>query len=166
MIRHAKISEITDILSITTACATHMIQKGIYQWNAHYPSEKVFIEDIARNELYLLVEGKLIIGMIVISTRMDAEYAAVSWKTPNQHNIYIHRLAVHPDHQGKGYAQQLMDYAETYAKEKKYTSVRLDTFSQNPRNQRFYKARGYQQLDTIYYPKQSEHPFYCFELVW
>lgn len=33
MIRRAKISEIPNILTITQACARHMVQKGIYQWN-------------------------------------------------------------------------------------------------------------------------------------
>jgi ribosomal protein S18 acetylase RimI-like enzyme len=59
-----------------------------------------------------------------------------------------------------------MDYAEAFAKAKKAPSVRLDTFSQNHQNQRFYEARGYQRLGSIYFPKQSEHPFYCYELVW
>ena len=35
----------------------------------------------------------------------------------------------------------------------------------NPRNSRFYKARGYVQLGNVYFPKQSEFPFFCFEKV-
>ena len=57
-----------------------------------------------------------------------------------------------------------MNFAETYAKENNYNSVRLDTFSQNKRNQKFYEQRGYKRLGDIYFPKQSEHPFYCYEL--
>ena len=79
--------------------------------------------------------------------------------------MYIHRLAVHPEYQGKGFAQKMMDYAEDYARKENYISVRLDTFSQNHRNQRFYEARGYQKLGDIYFPKQSVHPFHCYELI-
>ena len=165
MIRSAKIPEIPDILRLTRACAKMMEKKGIYQWNEHYPNSAFFERDIQREELFVMeIEGQLI-GSIVISTFMDEEYLPVEWLTPNRNNIYIHRLAVHPDRQGKGYAQRLMAFAEDRAKERGAVSIRLDTFSQNPRNQRFYEARGYQKLGDIFFPEQSGHPFHCYELV-
>lgn len=96
---------------------------------------------------------------------MDKEYVPVNWLTKNENNIYIHRLAVHPKSQGKGYAQQLMGFAEDYAIENSYSSIRLDTFSQNKRNQKFYELRGYKRLGDIYFLKQSKYPFHCYELV-
>jgi len=165
MIRHAKISEITDILNITKACAKKMQENGIFQWNEHYPSEAAFLKDVERNELYVVEENGTILGTIAISTFMDEEYVPIEWLTPNGNSTYIHRLSVHPSHQGKGFAQQLMDYAENYSKEHGFVSVRLDTFSQNQRNQRFYEQRGYKKLGDIFFPKQSKHPFHCYELV-
>ena len=165
MIRKATSSDIDSILLVTKACAKHMINKGIYQWNEHYPNAEAFQKDITRNELYVLINYTTILGSIVISTFMDEEYNVIEWLTPSDKNIYIHRLAVHPDHQGQGFAQQLMDFAENFAEEHGYSSIRLDTFSQNDRNQRFYEHRGYKRLGSIYFPKQSEHPFYCYELV-
>lgn len=165
MIRRAKILEIPEILALTNACSKHMTEKGILQWNEHYPSKQVFEKDIERSELYVLEIDNRLIGTIVISIHRDDVYAQVDWLTLDKDNIYIHRLAVHPDFQGKGFAQQLMDFAENYAREKGCLSVRLDTFSQNPRNQRFYAARGYQKLGDIIFLKQSEHPFHCYELV-
>ena len=165
MIRHAKISEIPDILVMTKACASYMISKGIYQWNEHYPSAGAFEKDIEREELYVLEMDENIIATIVISTLMDDEYVPVRWLTSNSNNYYIHRLGVHPNHQRKGYAQKLMDFAESKAKENGITSIRLDTFSQNSRNQKFYEKRGYTRLEDIAYTKQSEHPLHCYELV-
>lgn len=165
MIVPAKISEIPEILSLTKACASFMISKGIFQWNEQYPSKEAFIHDIERNELYVFKKENQIIGTIVISTFMDDEYTTVRWLSPNEKNLYIHRLAVHPSFQKKGYAIQLMEYAEAFAKANNAISIRLDTFSQNPRNQKFYEQRGYKRLGNIYFPKQSEHPFYCYELL-
>ena len=166
MIRLAKPSEIDEILTITRACAKHMIAKGIYQWNEHYPSQEAFEKNISRNELYILENNGSILGTIVISTFKDKEYEEINWLTPDaSKSIYIHRLSIHPDRQGKGYAQQLMAFAEKYAYENGYDSIRLDTFSQNVRNQHFYEQRGYKRLGNIYFPKQSKHPFYCYELV-
>jgi len=165
MIRRAKISEISEILNLTKACASNMVKNGIYQWNEHYPSKKTFENDIERSELFVLEKNHEIIGIVVISSLMDKEYIPIQWLTPNTKNVYIHRLSVHPNQQGKGYARKLMDFAENYAKKHNFVSVRLDTFSQNIRNQKFYETRGYHRLGDIYFPKQSEHPFHCYEMV-
>ena len=165
MIRRGTFRDIDTIMAMTKACAKHMISKGIYQWNEHYPNKDAFIKDVRRNELFVLEITNEIMGSLVISTLMDNEYHPIDWLTDNENNIYIHRLAIHPAFQGKGYAQQLMDFAEAYAIENNYTSIRLDTFSQNKRNQNFYELRGYKRLGDIYFPKQSEYPFHCYELV-
>jgi ribosomal protein S18 acetylase RimI-like enzyme len=165
MIRKATLNDIDNIIDITTACARDMTSRNIFQWNEHYPSRIAFEMDIKRNELYVLDHKNGVIGCVVISVVMDEEYIPIQWLTPNENNVYIHRLAIHPKHQGKGYAKQLMDFAERFSIQNNYVSIRLDTFSQNQRNQKFYELRGYQQLDPVFFPKQSEHPFYCYELV-
>ena len=96
---------------------------------------------------------------------MDEEYLAVRWLSTNNNNIYIHRLAVDPTSQGQGFGQDMMNFAENFAKRKNYQSIRLDTFSMNVRNQRFYKQRGYKRLGSIFFPNQSKEPFYCYELI-
>ena len=165
MIRQAKLSEIQEILSMTRSCGQKMIAEGVFQWNEHYPNIEAFQKDIKRNELFVFTSEEKIIGCIVISSEKDKEYDDISWLTPDGDNYYIHRLAVDPAQQGKGIARKLMDFAEAYVAKKNAVSVRLDTFSQNHRNQKFYRSRGYTQLGNIYFPKQSEFPFYCYELV-
>ncbi|WP_242203186.1 GNAT family N-acetyltransferase [Aestuariivivens insulae] len=165
MIRKGTAQDIDNILLLTKACAKDMMSKNIFQWNDVYPNKWAFLKDVERNELFVLETEESIVGCITISTYMDEEYNPISWLTPNKNNIYIHRLAVHPNHQGNGYAQQLMDYAEAHAIKNNYSSIRLDTFSQNPRNLKFYELRGYKKLGEIYFPRQSEYPFYCYELI-
>ena len=164
MIRKATILDLNSIMQITKACAKHMINQQIYQWNEYYPNRNAFKNDVQRSELYVYMQNNICMGCIVITTIKDVEYIPIEWLTKDK-NIYIHRLAVHPKYQGKGIAQQMMTFAENYAKINGYLSVRLDTFSQNQRNQKFYETRGYKRLGNIYFPKQSKHPFYCYELV-
>jgi ribosomal protein S18 acetylase RimI-like enzyme len=164
MIRKATVLDLNSIMQITKACAKHMINQQIYQWNEHYPNRNAFENDVQRGELYVYMQNNICIGCIVITTIKDVEYIPIEWLTKDK-NIYIHRLAVHPKYQGKGIAQHMMTFAENYAKINGYSSVRLDTFSQNKRNQKFYETRGYKRLGNIYFPKQSKHPFYCYELV-
>jgi ribosomal protein S18 acetylase RimI-like enzyme len=163
MIQIAKLAEIEQIMKITRACANKMTSEGIFQWNNLYPNKEAFKKDVMRNELHVLLSENAIIGCIVISTEKDPEYSQIDWLTKDSAHYYIHRLAIHPDFQKMGYAKKLMDFAEILAKKNKITSVRLDTFSQNHRNQKFYQARGYSRLGSIFFPQQSEHPFYCYE---
>jgi len=165
MIRRAKILEIPEILRITKACAAQMSERGIRQWNDLYPDRASFEKDQERGELYVFLKHHIPIGSITITPLEDEEYKEVTWLTRGGRHFYIHRLAVQPEHQGQGYARKLMDFAETLARKEGATSVRLDTFSQNKRNQHFYEKRGYKRLGDVYFPKQSEHPFHCYELV-
>jgi len=165
MIRKAKPTEIIQLIGITKACASKMIANGIYQWNEHYPTLDAFKKDLEREELYVLISEEKVIGSVTISSEKDEEYNDVSWLTNDTVHYYIHRLNVAPEFQHKGYAKELMDFAEDFASKHNAVSIRLDTFSQNKRNQKFYKARGYKQLESIFFPKQSEHPFYCYELL-
>lgn len=165
MIKKAVSKDVAEIYALTKSCAKHLIENGIFQWNEQYPSSEVLNKDIELQQLYKLEIDNRIVGIIVLTEIEDVEYKNVEWLTENGNNLYIHRLAVHPNFQGKGYAKQLMDFAENYATENDFNSVRLDTFSQNSRNIKFYKNRNYKQLESIYFPKQSTFPFYCFELV-
>ena len=165
MIRKAKALEIVQLIAISKLCAAHMIANEIYQWNENYPNIKAFEQDLERGELYVLYNQDTLLGCITISNIKDSEYEAISWLTQDTKHYYIHRLAVSPAFQKKGYARKLMDFAESFAKQNAAVSVRLDTFSQNKRNQRFYENRGYQPLGNIYFPKQSQDPFYCYELI-
>tara|TARA_B100001093_G_scaffold233572_1_gene223910 strand:- start:1392 stop:1898 length:507 start_codon:yes stop_codon:yes gene_type:complete len=165
VIRAGQSDDINRVTAIAKSCAQHMINRGIFQWNEHYPSKEVFEKDLNRSELFVIENGKLVIGAIVISTLMDEEYKEVKWLTPNENNRYIHRLCVDPAYQKNGYAKALLDFAENISKDQNVTSIRLDTFSQNPRNLKFYRNRDYIQLEQIYFHRQSEFPFYCFELV-
>ena len=165
MIRPAKLTDIPNILSLTKACAADLCRKGIYQWNEKYPSREAFTADLDRGELWVLELKGQLIGCMALSKVMDSEYETVEWIGINGDNRYVHRLAIYPDFQGRGYARQLMDHAEALARSEGAVSIRLDTFSQNKRNQRFYENRGYTRLGSVYFPQQSAEPFYCYELL-
>ena len=126
---------------------------------------EAFEADLLRNELYVYLYREQLVGCVVMTALMDPEYAEITWLTPNDNNLYIHRLAVHPQYQGRGIAKALMDEMELLARQNGAVSMRLDTFSQNKRNQRFYENRGYVKLGDIYLPGQSAQPFHCYELL-
>ena len=161
----AEITDLNRIMEITRACAIDLISKNIFQWNEKYPSKEAFKKDIEKNTLYVCKNKSLITGCISLCGDKDEEYENVEWITEDFKNLYLHRLAVHPEYQKKGVGRSLMDFAEEYAKLNGFKSVRLDTFSQNPRNNKFYKSRNYVQLGDVFFPMQSEFPFHCYEKI-
>ena len=165
MIRKAVLSDLDTIKNIAESCAKKMIANKIFQWNNNYPSKNIFKKDILNKNLYVFVEASLVKGCIVLCEQKDLVYNHVSWHTRDYKNLYIHRLAVHPAYQKMGLAKSMMDYAENFAKKNNYVSIRLDTFSKNPRNIKFYEIRGYIKLGNIFLPNQSEDPFYCYEKI-
>jgi ribosomal protein S18 acetylase RimI-like enzyme len=104
-------------------------------------------------------------GCICISLKIDDVYKDVKWLTPNRNNVYLHRLAIHPNFQGQGLALKLMEYAEDFTIKNGCISIRLDTFSGNPKNNKFYTLQGYTKLEKIFYRNQSDMPFHCFEKI-
>jgi len=165
MIREATNNDLNRIVEITNACGKHMISQNIFQWNKEYPNLEVFKKDLENQSLYVIELESKIVGCVCISEKMDAVYKEVKWLTPDSKNMYVHRLAIDPKFQGKGLAIKLMSYAEDLAKTKDFKSMRLDTFSKNPKNNKFYNLQGYKKLGKIFYRSQSDMPFHCYEKI-
>ena len=166
MISTGKIEELDEILALTRACGQHMRDNGIDQWDADYPNRAVILQDLQTQTLFAYRENNEVLGIVVLNESQDEEYEDVTWSTSEaDRNIVVHRLAVRPDHQRSGIARRLMDFSEQWARDNHYAAIRLDTFSQNPRNQRFYLKRGYTDLGPVYLKYKKDHPYYCYELL-
>ncbi len=166
MIRAGKPDQIEEIIALTKACGAHMRANGIDQWDENYPDWGSIEHDLETETLYAFHDGEQVVGIVVLNETQDEEYDEIDWPSGDaSRNLVVHRLAVHPDRQGQGIARKLMDFSEDYAREKGYDSIRLDTFSQNPRNQRFYRNRGYQELGSVFLKYKKDHPYFCYELL-
>ena len=164
-IRLAKNDDIKRIVEIANACADHMISKGIFQWDKDYPNKETFKTDLDQGTLFTIEDKHEILGCICISLNIDEFYKSVKWITETNKNVYVHRLAIHPQYQGRGLALKLMNYANEFAIQNNCESIRLDTFSGNPRNNKFYILQGYTKIGEIYFRNQSEMPFNCYEKI-
>lgn len=78
-------------------------------------------------------------------------------------HLVVHRLAVRPTAQGKGYGSRMMDFVERYASEQKARTIRLDTYIPNARNMGFYAKRGYIEAEGHVFFAPQKGGFACFE---
>lgn len=71
---------------------------------------------------------------------------------------YIETIDVHPDKQGKGIGNLLMEYAERMIREQDYNFVYLHVFTKNLNAQRLYLKRGYEVTGMVKnYYRNGEH---------
>jgi ribosomal protein S18 acetylase RimI-like enzyme len=55
-----------------------------------------------------------------------------------------------------------MEFAENYAIEQRFSCIRLDAYTGNPRAIALYEGRGYERIGQTYFPRRKL-PFDCFE---
>lgn len=157
-----QLSDLEKLFQIYLRGKQNLEQSGIYQWTDNYPTISLIESDLRKGVLYSLKNNDEIVGAINISEEQEAEYDSVNWKFDNSKVLVIHRLVIDPKHQGKGYAQKLMDFAENFAKENNYSSIRLDAYSKNERVIEFYKKREYFIRGKVNF-SEREYPFNCME---
>ncbi|NRD19474.1 GNAT family N-acetyltransferase [Winogradskyella eckloniae] len=155
-------ADLDPLFTIYLNCKTALEKNGIYQWVDSYPTKKIIAEDIDKGVLFILKTNREIIGAINISEEQETEYKTVNWEFNALKVLVIHRLVIAPKHQRNGYARRLMDFAEKFARENNYTSIRLDAYSQNKKVVEFYKKRAYVIRGQVNFPKRA-HPFHCME---
>ena len=157
-----QLPDLEEVFQIYLNAKLELERNGIYQWVKSYPTKTIIENDLKNKVLFVLKSSTNIIGAINISTDQESEYQKVEWKFDDTQVLVIHRLVINPDHQRNGYAQRLMDFAENYAAANKYTSIRLDAYSQNARVLEFYQKRNYDIRGEVSFPKRA-FPFYCME---
>lgn len=162
MIVKGRIAELEQVFQIFLEAKSELERNGIFQWTNKYPSRAIIESDLNNEFLYILRQGEEIIGAVNISEQQESEYDAVKWAFDSSKVLVVHRLVVKPAYQGKGFAKQLMDFAEDFAKRNGYTSIRLDTYSKNNRSIDFYKKRNYVASGEVNFPERA-FPFYCME---
>jgi ribosomal protein S18 acetylase RimI-like enzyme len=137
-----------------------MREQGIEQWDEIYPSESVIARDIAAATLHVLRERTAIIGCLTLDEEFDPLWQVANWNPHGVPATAVHRLMIHPAHQGRGLAKRLMAFAESLARSRGARSVRLDAFTHNPVALALYDRLGYRRAGTATMRKGT---FVCFE---
>jgi len=86
--------------------------------------------------------GKLII------MELNKDIIGTSWLTTDSRRIFLHHFGIHPDYQGKGYANSLMDETMKFIKEKGL-QVKLEVHKENIKALSLY--RKYDFIDFTEY---------------
>jgi len=161
-IKKGTVSDVDKLFQIYLAAKAELERNSIFQWTDNYPTKAIIEDDLRKGYLYVLTVDNEIIGAINISEIQEAVYSTVDWQFDDSNILVIHRLVLNPIHQRNGYATKMMDFAEQYAADNGYPSIRLDAYSQNKKVIEFYKKRAYHLRGEVHFPER-EFEFYCME---
>jgi ribosomal protein S18 acetylase RimI-like enzyme len=164
IIRKAEISDLENIMLMYKSCVSGMIENGIDQWDESYPNTEVIMEDLIAQTYFVAIENNIIIAGINIDQNQDDTYLAIDWKDKKNQFLVVHRLAVKVEFWNDGIGKSLMLFTENLVTEKGLNSIRLDTYSGNPKAMEFYRRLGYSELGTIDL-KPNKDKYHCFEKI-
>ncbi|MCL1873195.1 MAG: GNAT family N-acetyltransferase [Clostridiales bacterium] len=159
LIRSGGLGDLEPVVALYGEAAAAMRREGIEQWDEIYPDRTTLEQDLLRGEMFILVKGQPLAAM-ALSTYQDEEYSQVDWAYRQGRVLVLHRLCVSPAFWGRGLAGQMMDFAEQWGRDQGFSTLRLDTFTANPRALRLYQSRGYHLAGQVLFRKGL---FNCYE---
>ena len=164
IIRKANKADLDNIMLMYKSCVKGMLANNIDQWDATYPNTGVIMEDLIAQSYFVAEENSIIIGGINIDQNQDKTYLDINWSDTSNQFLVVHRLAVKVEFWKDGIGKSLMLFTENLVIEKGLNSIRLDTYSGNPKAMEFYRRLGYSELGTIDL-KPNKDKYHCFEKI-
>lgn len=164
MIRIATESDLPGIMAMVGLVVAQMRAEGSDQWSESYPSCADFSADLGRGELFVeaVDEGPIEVRAVACLNRKEPmEYGSVHWSREGRATV-LHRLAVHPDCRGRGFAKGLFLFAEDLARRNGTGYLRSDTYSLNERMNALFARMGYARTGVIAFAGHRAE-FYCYD---
>lgn len=120
-------------------------EKGLNHWKNAIVSGRISLQtvlkSIEKEETFLIFDNDAAVGTITIGKNVPKYYSSdpfVFWQKKRP-AVYLKKLAVLPLYQNKGFASELLEFAEAKAKKENVKFLRLDCVA----NVDFYSKRGF-----------------------
>ncbi|MBD5806635.1 GNAT family N-acetyltransferase [Limosilactobacillus walteri] len=169
-IRKATMTDLELVVEILRDGRNQLAERGVDQWQGDYPNVTHVKEDITNGVAYLVqADDGQTVGTLAIVNAPDHVYDKLNgrWLTNTADYVVIHRVAIHSQHTGKGYASRLflsvIDYLETHRPDIK--SIRLSTNENNLAMQRVATKNGFQKVGTLHGAFRPNELSYVYELL-
>ncbi len=162
MIRLANEKDIDAIMAIVKDAKASMKENHIDQWQGDYPQKEIFLEDISNGNCYVVEEDSIIgvMCMFLRESELDNEdnYDYIEEGDWLNHDSYVvvHRSAILSKYKGKGYMQQMFEYAKEYALKHGINNLRVDTHKDNLPMRKAIKKYGFVECGVVYMYDQTK----------
>jgi len=155
----AKPGELIEAFYLLRTHQREINSRGWMHWNLQFD---LLRKEIDNGTVFLYKADYLSVGLIVLDTEATVEYQKVQWNNLSQKPLFVRYLMEHPLWRKYGIASQLLTFAEEFAKDQAFTSLRLDVYGENQEIITLFDRTNYQKTGQVHTPAQ-QIPFYCFE---
>ena len=162
-------NDLDRIIEILADGRNQLAEKGVAQWQGDYPNREHVKEDIEKGFAYLVVsDDQETVGTLSIVAPPEHDYDTMDghWLVDTDQYRVIHRVAIHSNHAGHGYASRMfesvIDYVEKAAHIK---SLRIDTHEDNKAMQHLIEKNGFKRVGTLHGVYRKNEISYVYELV-
>ena len=169
-IEKAQLKDYDRIIEILKDGRNQLAEKGIDQWQGDYPNPQHVKEDVENGFAYLVHSADdETVGTITILPSPDHAYDNLDgkWLIDTDDYLTIHRVAIHSDHAGQGYASQLFQEVIKYIKNHRQDikSIRIDTHEDNEAMQHLITKSGFTRVGTLHGVYRPNETSYVYELL-
>lgn len=169
-IRKAEMADFDQVMAILKDGRNQLAERGIDQWQGDYPNPDYVKEDIEHGYAYLVKsEDGETVGTLSIVPAPDTTYDQLdgAWQVETNDYVTIHRVAIHSDHTGHGYASKLYQAVISYFTSgfNDVKSIRVDTHEDNLPMQHLIEKSGFKRVGTLHGVYRPNEISYVYELV-
>lgn len=111
-IRLAEKNSLIEVIYIIRECSRQLIEKGVKYWNNSLTDYNDISDDITNQYVYLLVINRVTIGTVTIKSDKK-----------NSKTTVISRMAIFPHFQKRGFAHEILKFAEDLARKNGSTTL-------------------------------------------
>jgi len=164
-IEKAEMKDLDRVVEILRDGRNQLAESGIDQWQGDYPN----VEHIQDGFAYLVhSDDHETVGAFAIVAAPDHSYDELDgkWLVDTDNYLVIHRVAIHSDHAGNGYASGLFTSVIDYVKENPngVKSLRIDTHEDNKPMQHLIEKYGFTRVGTLHGVYRPEETSYVYEM--
>lgn len=168
-LRQATQKDFEQIIAILADGRNQLAEKGVDQWQGDYPNRDHVKEDIDKGFAYLVVsDDEETVGALSIVAPPEHDYDTMDgqWLVDTNKYRVIHRVAIHSNHAGHGYASRMFEEVIKYVEQADdIKSLRIDTHEDNKAMQHLIEKNGFQRVGTLHGVYRKNEISYVYELV-
>ena len=136
-IRMAETNEASFIVELLNCVTLDLHKKNINQWTYPWRVHEIY-DEIKNKHIYIIMKGHVIIG--IFSLKDINENFEVNFI--KSRSIYLYRIAILPEYQGKNIGKEIINYAYGYS-ENVNKPLYLNCFAGNEKLRSFYLKSGF-----------------------
>jgi hypothetical protein len=159
-IKQAGQYELVEVLYLLRVCITELTSRGCLHWSVLTPQ---ITEDIDKGNVFIIKTRNISVGTIILDPQKTySNKNQVNNEKTDDNVLYINRLIIHPKWFSREIGNELVLFAEKYASDHKFQSVRFEVFAENTPVIDLFNSFQYKKAGEVHLPFQNI-PFICLE---